>query len=78
VWKKPNIQKCTSKKVVCQACGLSPYLLNIFINNITEYIDIEGTHTPVINGLRTPGLLVADNLAIYHILQVRGYKRKFN
>jgi hypothetical protein len=49
---------------VCQGCGLSPYLFTIFINYIIEYIDIEGTHSLVINGLGITGLLFVDDMAI--------------
>ena len=47
-----------------QGCGLSPYLFNIFINDIIDYIDKEETHSPVIWELKIPGLLFADDLAL--------------
>jgi hypothetical protein len=59
---KNQISSCTPQtKRVHQGCGLSPYLFNIFINDIIEYIHIERTHSPVINGLKIPGLLFADD-----------------
>jgi hypothetical protein len=42
---------------VCQDCGSSPCLFSIFINDILVYLDIEGTHYQVINGLRIQGLI---------------------
>ena len=39
-------------KGICQDCGLSPYLFNIIINDILEYLDAEGTYSTAINGLR--------------------------
>jgi hypothetical protein len=47
-----------------QGCGLSPYLFNIFISDIIDYIDKEQTHSPVIPELKIPGLLFADDLAV--------------
>jgi hypothetical protein len=42
---------------------LSPYILNININDI-DYIDTEETRSPVIRQLKIPGLLFADDLVV--------------
>jgi hypothetical protein len=47
-----------------QGCGLSPYLFNIFINDIIGYIDTEETRSPMIKELRTSGFLFVDDLAV--------------
>jgi len=52
------------KKSVCQDCGLSSYLFNIFINDIIECLGTEETHSQVTNNLRILGLLLADDFAI--------------
>jgi hypothetical protein len=57
----PTSQK---KKNVCQDCGLSSYLFNIFINDIIECLGTEETHSQVINDLRILGLLFADDFVI--------------
>jgi hypothetical protein len=50
-------------KGICQGCGLGLYFFNILINDITDYLDIEGTHSLLmINGLRIPGLLFAHGI----------------
>jgi hypothetical protein len=51
-------------KGICQGCGLSPYLFNIIINNILEYLATEGTYSTLLNELRILGLLFADDLAV--------------
>jgi hypothetical protein len=58
-----------------QGCGLGPYLFNIFINDITDYIDKEETPSPVIRELQIPGLLFAVDLAVA-FLQVMDYRRR--
>jgi hypothetical protein len=56
---------CASQtKGLRQGCGLSPYLFNIFINHIIDYIDKEKTHSSVIRELKIPVLLFADDLAV--------------
>ena len=43
---------------------MSPYLFNIFINDIIGYIDTEETRSPMIKELRTSGFLFVDDLAV--------------
>jgi hypothetical protein len=50
--------------VVCQGCGLSPYLFNTFINDIIGKLDTEEIYSPVISELRISPLLFADDFAI--------------
>jgi hypothetical protein len=48
---------------VRQVCSLSPYLFNIFIDDIMDYISKDNLHAPVIGITAIPGLLFADDLA---------------
>jgi hypothetical protein len=52
------------KRGVFQGCGLNPYLFNIFINDIVEYLDTEERHSLVTDSLRFLGLLFVDDFAI--------------
>jgi hypothetical protein len=52
------------RKGIRQGCNLSPYLFNIFIDDIMDYISKDNVHTPVIRKMSIPGLLFADDLAI--------------
>lgn len=49
------------KVSIRQWCSLSPYPLNIFIDDIT---DERNKHAPTIGKVLIPGLLFADNLAL--------------
>jgi hypothetical protein len=62
--RNPIYSCATETEGVRQGWGLSPYLYNIVVNDVIEYLDTEETHSPVINRLRIPGLLFADDLAI--------------
>jgi hypothetical protein len=42
---------------------LGPYLFNIFLDDIIDYISKGNQHTPVIGMTTIPGLLFADDLA---------------
>ena len=60
-----QITSCVPQpKGILQRFGLSLCLFNVFINDIIECTYIEGTHSPVINGLRIPGPSFADDLPI--------------
>jgi hypothetical protein len=48
----------TQTEGIHRDCGLSPYLFNIFVTNVTEYLDAEQTRCPVINTLQIPRLLL--------------------
>lgn len=39
-------------------------LFNVIIKDIIECINMKRTHSPVMNGLRNPGLLFLDDLAV--------------
>jgi hypothetical protein len=41
-------------------CSLSPYLFNIFINDIMEYINADNSHAPSIGRTTISGQLFAD------------------
>jgi hypothetical protein len=43
---------------------LSPYLFNIFIDDIMDYISEGNVHAPVIGRISILGLIFADDLAI--------------
>jgi hypothetical protein len=47
-----------------QGCSLSPYLCNIFIYNVIDYIIERNFHTSIIAKMSIPGLLFADDLGV--------------
>jgi hypothetical protein len=47
-----------------KGCSLSPYLFNIFINDIVEYICVDNSQSPSIGPITISGLLFADDLAV--------------
>jgi hypothetical protein len=49
---------------VRQGCSLSPYLFNIFIKGVMEYINVDSSHAPSIGRTTIPGLLFADDLVV--------------
>jgi hypothetical protein len=51
------------RRGVRQGCGPSPYLFNIFIDDIMDYISKGNVHVSVIGKMSIPGLLFADDLA---------------
>jgi hypothetical protein len=63
-WREPNIQFCTTRKRVRQGCDFSRYLLNTLLNDNIGCIDMDGTHSQVTRGLKIPGLLFAEELAM--------------
>jgi hypothetical protein len=42
-----------------QGCSLSPYMFNIFIYDVIDYISEGNTHAPVVGKASIPGLLFA-------------------
>jgi hypothetical protein len=50
------------KRGVRLGCSLSPYLFNIFIGDIMDYISKDNPHALVIGTTTIPGLLFADDL----------------
>jgi hypothetical protein len=55
------------RRGVRQGCTLSPYLFNIFTDNIMNYesyISEGNVHAPVTGMMSIPGLLFADDLAM--------------
>jgi hypothetical protein len=55
----------TQAKGVRQGCSLSPYLFDIFIGNIIGYVSKANPHAPTVGDVIIPGLLYADDLAIW-------------
>jgi hypothetical protein len=49
---------------VRDGCGLSPYLFNIFINYVTDYINESNNHAPAVGKVSIQGPLFADDLAL--------------
>jgi hypothetical protein len=62
------------RRGVRQGCSLSPYLFNIFIDDIMEHISEGNVHAPVIGKMSIPGLMFAADLAIGSFT-VNGLKR---
>jgi hypothetical protein len=52
------------RRAVKTGCSLSPYLFNIFIDDIMNYISESYVHAPVIGKMSIPGLMFAEDLAI--------------
>jgi hypothetical protein len=47
-----------------QGCSLSPYLFNIFIDDVIGYVSKANPHAPTVGDVTIPGLLYVDDLAI--------------
>jgi len=58
-------EKIESRVGVRQGCVLSPNLFILFVNDLIEHISETDTSAPDIQGKRIPGLLFADDLAIF-------------
>jgi hypothetical protein len=65
VQREPNVQLCTTNKCFHQGCGLGLYLFNVLINDIIGCIGMDGTHYPVVNGLKTQRILLACELTVF-------------
>jgi hypothetical protein len=62
------------RRGIRQGCSLSPYLFNIIIDDITDYISEGNVHAPAIGKMSIPGLMFADDLTIGS-LTVNGLQR---
>ena len=56
---------------VFQGCQLSPHLFTLFINDIVDYLDVEGNHAPQVGNIGVHCLLYADDLVLIVLIILR-------